>query len=53
LENLTKSQNFIPDSPELGHKEPNRVQIGRKHISLEPTVVLHIFYVNILLINHT
>jgi len=50
LESLTKSQTFSPYWPELGLIEPNMAQTRRKHDFQELRVVLHSFYVQLLLI---
>jgi len=51
LKSLTNSQTFSTIWPELGLKEPNWTQTGRKREFQETRVLLHSFYVQTLLIN--
>jgi len=51
MEILTKSQTFIFELAELGHKSAELVQTGRKCGSQEPKVVWHSFYIQTLSIN--
>jgi len=48
---LTESQILSPEWPEIGLLEPNRAQIGRKRDFQKPRLILHSFYVQLLLIN--
>jgi len=51
LGSLTESQIYNPDWSELGHIRPNRAQILRKHGLQVSGLILHSFYVQLLLIN--